>query len=136
MINSYSNTQDENSISINDLRSVFITCSKKFENFGQHDAQEFLRLYIEQLGIELNKIKIIQNYQEFNTKNKNKLQLVDDYHNFFQKREKSIILDLFYGEYCNGFVCNCGYETFSFEKMLDIPILLSKFLFLIHFLST
>jgi len=124
LINTYSKSADNESISIEDLRNVFISTNKKFENHSQHDAQEYLRNYIENLGNELNKNKIILNYQELSTKNKSKKQLCVDFTNFFQKRENSIIIDLFYGEHCNYFKCTCSCESYSFEKIMDIPLLI------------
>ena len=42
----------------------------------------------------------------------------------FRKRENSLIMDTFYGQLINIFKCKCGLETYSFEKILDLPLLL------------
>ncbi len=129
LIQKYSIITDNSPFSIDDFRNIFVSFNKKFSNFSQHDAQEFLRIFIEDLGRELNKIKLQFVYQEFDTRNKSKKEINREYHNFFLRREKSIIIDIFYGEYCNTFKCFCGYETYSFEKVFDVPVLYSKFSF-------
>ena len=115
-------------ISANDVHKKFCASNKQlnFSKFSQHDAQEFLRIYIESLNRELNTIKTIPSYTELETKNKSKLVLHKEYTNFYSLRDSSVIIDLFYGEYCNAIKCKCGHMRFSFEKILDIPIVLSK----------
>ena len=65
-------------------------------------------------------------YEELDNSNKSKLQLSKDYHNFFIKRENSFIINLFYMQQINSFICKCGSISYCFEKYLDIPILISN----------
>ena len=44
----------------------------------------------------------------------------------FKKRENSLIMDCFYSQIINIFKCECGFETYSFQKVLDFPLLLPK----------
>ena len=46
-----------------------------------------------------------------------------EYNKYFLERENSIITDLFYTQIINIFNCKCGYESYSFQKLLDIPLL-------------
>ena len=39
-------------------------------------------------------------------------------------RENSIITDLFYTQLINIFTCKSGCESYSFQKLLDIPLLI------------
>ena len=97
---------------------------RKFNNYQQHDSQEFLRHLLEDISSEMNlsKSKI---FKELETKDKSITTLNEDYHKLFLERENSIILDIFYGQFCNTFQCNeCSFKTYSFEKFIDIPILL------------
>lgn len=81
---------------------------------------------LEDISMELNRVSIVPKYEELITKGKNKLELNHDFHELFLKRENSVVIDSFYGQICNTFSCvNCNFETYSFEKFLDIPILLS-----------
>ena len=39
----------------------------------------------------------------------------------------SIVLDIFQGQLCNTFECEqCKFKTYSFEKFIDLPILLGN----------
>ena len=42
----------------------------------------------------------------------------------FRGRENSIIMDSFYGQIINIFTCKCGFKDYSFQKVLDLPLLL------------
>ena len=48
------------------------------------------------------------------------------YNNYYKSRENSIITDIYYTQMINIFTCNCGKETYSFQKLLDIPLLLNN----------
>ena len=95
-------------------------------NFGvniQQDAQEFIRLFLEELSSELNEIKNIPNYTEINYTNKSsKISSNEKFHELFLKREKSFIIDLFYTQIITTLTCMCKHEHFSFQKLLDIPL--------------
>jgi ubiquitin C-terminal hydrolase len=59
------------------------------------------------------------------TKGKSKIQQNEEYNKFFLERENSIVIEIFYSQMINIFVCkNCGFKSYSFEKILDIPLLL------------
>lgn len=64
-------------------------------------------------------------YEELVQINKSKLYLNEEFHKIFSKREDSIIIDLFHSQICSTFICtNCSYQTYSFEKILDLPLLI------------
>ena len=48
------------------------------------------------------------------------------YNNYYKSRENSIITDIYYKQMINIFTCNCGNETYSFQKILDIPLLINN----------
>jgi ubiquitin C-terminal hydrolase len=105
--------------------AVFSEEHKKFKGFVQHDAQEFLRHFLEDISNEMNRVKEIPGYKELQLKNKSKINSNKAFHDLFLERENSIIVDLFYGQICNIFACeSCNFKTYSFEKIMDIPILL------------
>ena len=98
-------------------------CLKHSEyNRGQHDSIEFLRTLLDDISKEININKNI--YKELTTEGKSKVEQNKEYHNFFIGRENSIIIDIFYIQIINIFTCKCGYESYSFQKLLDIPLLL------------
>ena len=73
---------------------------------------------------EININQNISAYKELTTEGKSKEEQSKEYHNFFLSRENSIIVDIFYNQMMNIFTCACGFESYSFQKLLDIPLLL------------
>ena len=100
--------------------------SKKHKAFtrGQHDSIEFLRTLLDDISKEININQNISAYKELTTTGKSKKEQNLEYHNFFIGRENSIIIDTFYIQMINIFTCKCGFESYSFQKLLDIPLLL------------
>ena len=110
-----------NSFSPSNFKNQF--CLKHNEYIqGQHDSIEFLRTLLDDISKEINVNKNI--YKELTTEGKSKMQQNIEYHNFFIGRENSFIIDIFYIQIINIFTCKCGYESYSFQKLLDIPLLL------------
>ena len=91
---------------------------------GQHDSIEFLRTLLDDMSKEININQNISAYKELTTEGKSKEEQNKEYHNFFLSRENSIIVDIFYNQMINIFTCACGFESYSFQKLLDIPLLL------------
>ena len=63
-------------------------------------------------------------YKKLDTSNKSKLQLNIEYHLNYLRREESFIVLNYFTQIINIFKCHCGYETYTFEKILDIPLVL------------
>ena len=63
-------------------------------------------------------------FKKLDTSNKSKLQLNIEYHLNYLRREESFIVLYYLTQTINIFKCKCGYETYIFEKILDIPIVL------------
>ena len=100
-------------------------CSKHTDYIrGQHDSIEFLRNLLDDISKEININKNISAYKELITEGKTKEEQNKEYHNFFISRENSIIIEIFYIQMINIFKCKCGFESYSFQKLLDIPLLL------------
>ena len=116
-------TYSLNSISPSNFKSNFCLKHKDY-NRGQHDSIEFLRTLLDDMSKEININQNISAYKELNTEGKSKEDQSKEYHNFFKSRENSIIVDIFYNQIINIFTCSCGFESYSFQKLLDIPLLL------------
>ena len=97
-----------------------------FSGYGQHDTQEFCRILLEDMNKELNEVKNPPPYKEMPTYKKSKIECDKNFDKIFRERENSLIMDVFYGQLINIFKCKCDLETFSFEKILDLPLLLPK----------
>ena len=110
-----------------DFKRKFSLKHHNFAGYHQHDTQEFLRLLLEDIAEELNKVINITKYVELDTTSSNKTKMNQDYDALFKSRENSIVIDTFYGQLVNRFKCvECSFETYSFEKLLDIPLLLER----------
>ena len=95
----------------------------------QHDAIEFTRILLDDISIENNISKQNNNYEELITKNKSSHELDKEFDLLYRKRENSFIIDLFYNQILNTFKCKCNHENYSLEKIIDIPLLFSNFIF-------
>ena len=65
-------------------------------------------------------------YKELDISNKNIKESSLEYHSTFMKKKKSFRVDNFYTQIINIFKCECNAITYSFYKLLDIPLLLQK----------
>ena len=115
-----------NSFDPSNFRKNFCKIHKEYANHEQHDSLEFLRVLLDDISKELNQTKIICDYKELKTEGKSKKEQNYDYNNFYLCRENSIIVKTFYSQIMNIFTCNCGDISYSFEKILDIPLLFPK----------
>ena len=109
-----------------DIKDEFGNKHSMFRGYRQHDTQEFCRVLLEDMNKELNEVKKPVPYKELSTTGKSKIECNKEFDSFFKKREHSLIMDVFYGQIINIFKCKCGKESYSFEKILDLPLLLKK----------
>ena len=112
-------------ISIYSFKNILGLKHKSFSGFIQQDSQEFIRLFLEDLSKELNEIKYNTNIYRLlsNTDSKSKKMRDQDFHLNFSRREKSIITSIFYAQIVNIYTCQCKAEIYSFQKILDFPLL-------------
>ena len=45
-----------------------------------------------------------------------------EFEQFYKNKENSFINDIFIIQIYNIFICTCGYDSYTFEKVLDIPL--------------
>ena len=108
------------------FKNIFSKKHKEYKGYSQLDTQEFCRVLLEDMNYELNEVKNPSKYKELSTEGKSKKQCDKEFDTLFKSRENSIIIDSFYGQIINIFTCKCGYETYSFQKVLDLPLLLPE----------
>ena len=111
-------------ISIHAFKGLLGIKHKIFSGYMQNDSQEFSRIFLEDISQELNEIKINSMYRLLsNSDSKSKKMRDRDFHENFCRREKSIITDIFYAQIVNIYTCTCKSMIFSFQKILDFPLL-------------
>ena len=108
------------------FRKVFCQYHNAYSGNNQHDSLEFLRIFLNDISKELNQAKISNNYKELKTEGKSKKEQNYEYNNFYLSKENSIVVKVFYSQIMNIFTCECGDISYSFEKILDIPLLFPK----------
>ena len=114
-------------IDISYFKYIFGKKHPIFNNFSQNDSQEFCRIFLEDLSTELNEAKNKDIYRTLtNSDNKTKNFKDNEFFNNFKERENSIINDLFYSQIITSFKCKCGAEIYSFQKLLDFPLLIPE----------
>ena len=111
-------------VSPNKFKEKFGLKHHLFAGYGQNDTQEFCRVLLEDMNIELNEVKKKKPYVELTTSGKSKIQCDKEFDENFRGRENSIVMDSFYGQIINNFTCKCGFKDYSFQKVLDLPLLL------------
>ena len=115
---------EEQSIDISNFKNLLGLNHKIFEGYLQNDSQEFCRILLEDISRELNEVKIKSIYRLLSNSDKKSKKLRDeDFHKNFTQREKSIITEIFYAQIVNIFTCECKAEIYSFQKILDFPLL-------------
>jgi len=114
----------ETIVAPNNFKKVFSSKHSEYRGYAQLDTQEFCRILLEDMNYELNIVKFPSRYKELSTEGKTKKECDKEFDALFRSRENSIIIDTFYGQIINIFTCVCGYETYSFQKILDLPLLL------------
>ena len=112
------------SINISDFKNLLGIKHKIFEGYLQNDSQEFCRILLEDISQELNEVKGQILYRLLSNSDQKSKKLRDnDFYQNFCKREKSIVTELFYAQIVNIFTCECKSEIYSFQKILDFPLL-------------
>ena len=114
----------EKSINILEFKNLLGIKHNIFKGSLQNDSQEFCRILLEDINRELNEVKGQILYRLLSNSGQKSKKLRDnDFFKNFSKREKSIVTDLFYAQIVNIFTCECKSEIYSFQKILDFPLL-------------
>ena len=100
---------------------------KSDSGYIQHDAQEFLRILLDDISSEKNKNKKSRNYSEIQYNNlKDKIQCEKEFEEFSNSKERSFITELFNSVILTKHLCKCNEETFSFNNIIDYPLTIPK----------
>ena len=126
MLDNNKNSNDRY-IDISYFKYIFGKKHALFNGYAQNDSQEFCRIFLEDISTELNEIKNKYIYKALtNSPGKTKIDRDKEFHMNFISKEKSIITDLFYSQIITTFICKCNSEIYSFQKLLDFPLLLPE----------
>ena len=110
------------SISPKTLLETFTNMHPRYKN-SEEDAVEFIRVLLNDLSTENNFNKSNHTYKELSYKGKTKSEISREYHNNYVNKQSSAVIINFYFQIANTYICTCGYESYSFDKYLDLPLL-------------
>ena len=120
-------TNGVKSIDIFSFLYLFGLGHKSYSGYIQHDAQEFLRILLDDISSEMNKNKKNRNYTEIQYNNlKDKIQCEKEFEEFSNSKESSFITELFNSVILTKHICKCNEETFSFNNIIDYPLTIPK----------
>ena len=109
------------------FKNKFLMKHSLFKEYFQNDTQEFCRFLLQDMNMELNEVTKPMPYKELSTVGKSKKVCDEEFDELLRGRESSIVIDSFYGQIINIFTCEnseCKLQTFSFQKVLELPLLL------------
>ena len=118
----------ENKITPNTFINAFKNLKTQFEGYRQQDAQEFLSVLLDQLHEDLNRITD-KPYIELLEKQQNEDDLTASkrWWDLHRKREDSIIIDLFNGQFKSETICQiCGKSSITYDPFLSLCVPLPK----------
>ena len=128
IINSINRLMLNNNKIIIDIRELIQYFKKKHPTYRgsiQNDAQEFCRVFLEDISLESNEIENIPEYYELPYQYEtDKLKLSEIYYNNNIERENSIITRIFYSQIISTYTCDCNNILYAFQNIMDIPLLL------------
>lgn len=120
--------QENKYIDISNFKKEFGSKHSTFDGYLQNDSQEFFRVLLEDISTELNEASNKTIYRALTNSDIKKTKQFRDieFDKNFSEREKSIVTDIFYAQLIATFTCQCNHKTYSFQKILDFPLLLPE----------
>ena len=125
------NTTNNKYFTPNIFKIILGLCSKKYEGNDQEDAHEFLNYVLDMFHEDLNRVTLrpsLNNNDDNNIININNINISDeeksiiDWNNFL-KRNQSILIDLFYGQYKSCVICpKCHFKSINFNSFLSLEL--------------
>jgi ubiquitin C-terminal hydrolase len=95
----------------------------EYEGNEQHDAHEFLKFLLDGLSEDLNRIVAKPATKDPDSNGRPDSELADIWWENHLKREKSIIVSLFTGQFKRVLTCKpCGNESTGFEPFMDLSV--------------
>ncbi|OUM68860.1 hypothetical protein PIROE2DRAFT_31589, partial [Piromyces sp. E2] len=108
-----------------EFKSVISKHTPSFEGYHQHDCQEFIASLLDGLHEDINRVPV-KKFEEYPDMNKMEdMEAAKTSWDLHIRRENSIIVDLFYGQYRSINICQtCNTKRLNFEPFvyLTLPI--------------
>ena len=108
------------------IKNLVAKKDKKFEDYEQQDANEFIIIFLEILSEDLNTVKK-QKYSQIEEQQKEEtdIQCAKRFWEFHYSRNNSIIMDLFYGLNKSTITCPvCYYKSITYIPFSSLSLLI------------
>ena len=125
------NSNDKNYIELRNFKNSIGIVDDRFSGYDQQDTHEFLSFLIDSIHEDLNRVIIKpivkrknsdweQRYKSIEILDKLKSKI--EWNNFL-KRNQSIMVDLFYGQYKTSIICpKCSHNSTNFSIFLSLQL--------------
>ena len=106
------------------LKNVVGSFVQRFSGFAQHDAQEFLRFFLDGLHEDLNRVHIKPKYEEIkDDPNHSEIVKSNIWWNNYAERNDSQIRDIFCGQLRSYVTCTrCKYRSSAYDPFWDLSV--------------
>jgi len=133
-LSSYNSNSVHQSISPREFKSIVGRFNSLFLGYGQQDSQELLTFLLDALHEDLNRVKVkpfdeIPDYDDENSANdplqeaEKILKLAKTCWNLYRRRNDSVIVDLFQGQYKSTLICpDCNKVAIKFDEIMYLTL--------------
>ena len=135
LYNMNDNENDKDCFTPNNFKTTIGLIDDRYSDYNQQDTHEFMTFLIDSLHEDLNKVinkPIIKRkdseYNNYisNEKSDDKQSIIE--WNNFLKRNQSIMVDLFYGQYKSTILCpHCEHKSINFSIYLNLQLPIPKY---------
>ncbi|KAG6961013.1 hypothetical protein JG688_00009324 [Phytophthora aleatoria] len=120
-------TSDRKRFAPNEFKKVLAKCSPQFAGSDQHDAQELLACLLSSLSEDLNRVVKKPYTEQPDSDGRPDALVAEEWWQNHQKREFSVIVALFTGQYKSLLECSiCRYESARFEPFTFLQLSLPE----------
>ncbi|GMF47945.1 unnamed protein product [Phytophthora fragariaefolia] len=120
-------TSDRKRFAPTEFKKVLATCSPQFAGSDQHDAQELLACLLSSLSEDLNRVVKKPYTEQPDSDGRPDALVAEEWWQNHQKREFSVIVGLFTGQYKSLLECSvCRYESARFEPFTFLQLSLPE----------
>ncbi len=109
-------------ITPSEIKGLISRISPNFSGYTQQDAQEFLRLLLDGLSHDLNRVTARSMYKELSGFG-DYSKVADEWFSYCDKRDSSLVTDYFRGQLLTTITCaKCRAESIACDSFLDLSL--------------
>lgn len=109
-------SNDNHPVDTTAFKSAFQRLSPRFVGFDQQDSQEFLRLLLDKLHMDVNRVKVKPRAMSDVDETLKDNALANDFWQRYLATDNSTVVDLFAGQLKSTLECSvCGHKSITFE---------------------